>query len=144
MGFDGPLIQFAENPIGLESSWASLLQLQALSPPTSQNIIFPFLFHSNVGNFIGELSSFSQGFLVGPGKLLFFISAHFCGSLFFIFAPLGVRKLLFPFVSSFPLFSSEVLKIETGKKNRNFPVLKNGNFPKLKQETFLKWKIETY
>ncbi|PRQ49927.1 hypothetical protein RchiOBHm_Chr2g0127391 [Rosa chinensis] len=42
----------------------------------------------------------------------------------FIYSNVPSSLLLFPFMSSFPLFSSEVLKIETNKKNRNFPKLK--------------------
>ena len=73
-------------------------------------------------------------------KAYFFISAQLCGPILLIFVRLDVRKLLFPFVRSFPLFSSEVLKIETSMKNRNLPNLKNRNFLKLRNGKFLKMK----
>jgi hypothetical protein len=63
-----------------------------------------------------------------------------CGTFSLIFVCLDVRRLLLPFVSSFPLSSSEVLKIETSMRNRNFPNLKNSNLPKMKNRKLLKMK----
>lgn len=71
-------------------------------------------------------------------KACFFISAQMCGPFSLIFVRLDVRKLLFPFIRSFPLFSSEVLKIETSMKNGNLPNLKNRNFPEMRNE---KWEM---
>ena len=60
------------------------------------------------------------GFPGWTRKAYFFISAQMCGPFSLMFVRLDVRKLLFPFVRSFPLSSSEVLKIETILKIETF------------------------
>ncbi|PRQ51529.1 hypothetical protein RchiOBHm_Chr2g0145431 [Rosa chinensis] len=82
----------------LESSWASMRHLYAMSSSrvfkkllschVTSLIRAPLLVGSRVLFWQAFLSG--QGFLVGPGKLHFFISAHLCFPLYFILSPSNV------------------------------------------------------